>query len=289
MKMKNQPINSTSTSSDEREDIHETTTPGTTELSMILEQMAAYFTDRANVDDLDVLSFSLHHLFCHVDYLYRAALPELLHNTTAPVTEQTHTDELAYRQSTWSKLRTIKHSINRLEPLCNLLSDATRCILDALDLTGHIAGTNPAITGEITLPRLAAMAQSEELDWLQSLNQEHWQQALATLTGCLSYWQQSYSQLAHFANHFAHVLPAIPSLTQLDEVFNTLLDSTCTIFGDILPGFQAISAGRVVDDAADATLLFDLMQQTDQLLLQFDTALEPLHALIEHFALMFHR
>src|SRR5205085_1718004 len=165
--------------------------------------MVAYFTDRANVDDLDVLNFSLHHLFCRVDYLYRAALPELLHNTTPPITEQTHTDDLAYRQSTWSKLRTIKHSINRLEPLCNLLS----------------------------------------------------------------YWQQSYSQLAHFANHFAHVLPTIPSLTQLDEVFNTLLDSTCTIFGDILPGFQAISAGRVVDDAADATLLFDLMQQTDQLLL----------------------
>jgi len=260
-----------------------------TGLSVILEQMVAYFSNRANVDDLDVLNFSLHHLFCRIDYMYRTALPELLNGATAPLTEQTLTDDLSLRQNTWSKLRAIKHIINLLEPLCNLLVDATRCLLEALDLTGHMAGASPATTDENTIPRLAAVVQSEEQNWLQPLNQEDWEQALTTLIESLSSWQQSYSQLAHFVNHFAYVLPAIPSLTQLDEIFNIVLDSTGTIFGDILPGFQAILVGQVVDDATVATLLFDLMQQTDQLLLQFDAALEPLHTLIEHFALMFHK
>jgi hypothetical protein len=54
------------------------------------------------------------------------------------------------------------------------------------------------------------------------------------------------------------------------------------IFGDILPGFQAISAG---EDETVATLLFDLMQQVDQLLLQLAITREPLQVLIEHFAI----
>ena len=258
-------------------------------LSGILGQMVAYFRNRVNVDDLDVLNFSLHHLFCRIDYLYLTALPELLNSSLPAVTEQAFSDDLACRQHIWSKLRDIKHIINRLEPLCNLLVDATRCILEAFDSTGHMAGVpkrSPVTTDENTLPRLTAMVQSEEQEWQQPLNQEHWEQALTALIMCLSTWQQSYSQLAHFIDHFAYVLPTIPSLTQLDEVFNILLDSAGTIFGELLP--KAISAGQMVDDAGVATLLFDLMQQTDQLLLQFDTALEPLHALIEHFTLMFH-
>ena len=117
-------------------------------LSVILGQMAAYFRNRVNVDDLDVLNFSLHHLFCRIDYLYLTALPELLSSILA-VTEQALSDDLASRQNIWSKLRDIKHIINRLEPLCNLLVDATRCILEAFDSTGHMAGVprrSPATT-----------------------------------------------------------------------------------------------------------------------------------------------
>jgi hypothetical protein len=65
-----------------------------------------------------------------------------------------------------------------------------------------------------------------------------------------------------------------------------MLDSAGAIFGDILPSFQALAAG---DDDAVATLLFDLMHQADQLLAQYDAVLEPLHALIEQFALKSNR
>ena len=257
-------------------------------LSVILGQMVRYFGNRVDVEDLDVLNFSLYHLFCRIDYLYLTALPELLSTGPAAI-EQTFTDDLECRQNIWSKLRDIKHIINRLEPLCNLLVDATRCILEALDSKDSMAGVrgrSPATIDENTLPRLTAMVQSEEQDWQHPLKREHREQALTALRARLSTWQQSYSQLAHFVDNFAYVLPAIPSVAQLDEVFNILLKSAGTIFREILP--EAISASEA-DAAAGATLLFDLMQQADQLLLQFDTALEPLHALIEHFALMFHR
>src|ERR1700694_4301072 len=46
-------------------------------LAVMLGQLVAYFTNRAHIDDLDVLSFSLHHLFCRVDFLYNTTLPTL--------------------------------------------------------------------------------------------------------------------------------------------------------------------------------------------------------------------
>ncbi|MBV9228184.1 MAG: hypothetical protein JOZ18_02635 [Chloroflexi bacterium] len=243
---------------------------GTAALSVILGQMVAYFSGRADVDDMDILSFSLHHLFCRADYLYRTGLPQLLSAGAL-------TDNLLCRQDTWSKLGAIQHTIHRMDPLCTLLSDTTRCMLEALDLTSE-----RTISFENTVPRLMAMAKEDEENWLQSLDQGHWGEALTTLMGCLNYWQQSYNGLAFFARHFAGIVPAEPLATRLDEVFHNILDSAAAVFGEILPGFQAISTG---DAAAVATLLFDLMQQADLLLVQFDTALEPLHTLIEHFAL----
>lgn len=264
----------------EGEDPHKISPTGEAGLAVILGQVVAYFSGRADVDDMDVLSFSLHHLFCRVDYLYRNALPELLHSPISTTNELSPKDNLLQRQFLWSKLRAIQHTINRMEPLSNLLNDATKCILDALDMmSGNITSAENTIS-------LLQTAGEDEWNWLQALSQEHWNQALRALTESLSYWQQSYSRLARLTNYFAGVVPTTSLLIQLDEVFNAVLASSNAIFGDILPGFQAISSG---DDVAVATLLFDLMQQADQLLAQFDLALEPLHTLIEHFALISNR
>jgi hypothetical protein len=266
---------------DEHEDTHADLAAGVDGLSATLGHMAAYFSGRANADDMDILSFSLYHLFCCVDSLYRTALPELLNSTTATTSEHSLTDDLLHRQFSWSKLRAIQHTTRRMEALCNLLSDATRCILDALDSTSE-DGTS----AEHTVLQPGALAQEDEQDWLQALNAEDWSEAIGILTESLGYWQQSYSQLALFSKYFAAVIPTVSLLVQLDEVFNALLDNSGAIFGDILPGFEAISVG---DDDAVATLLFDLMHQVDQLLGQFDAALESLHTLIEHFALISNR
>src|SRR5205085_556215 len=68
-------------------------------LSVILGQMEVYFRNRVNVDDLDVLNFSLYHLFCRIDYLYLTALPELFSSSILAVTEQALSDDLAYRRN----------------------------------------------------------------------------------------------------------------------------------------------------------------------------------------------
>src|SRR5579859_2047968 len=56
---------------------------GAAGLAVILGQLVAYFSGRANIDDMDVLGFSLHHLFCRIDMLYRVILPDVLHGSTA--------------------------------------------------------------------------------------------------------------------------------------------------------------------------------------------------------------
>lgn len=58
---------------------------GTAGLAIILGQVVTYFGGRVDADDMDVFSFSLHHLFARVDFLYRQALPALLHSTLAMV------------------------------------------------------------------------------------------------------------------------------------------------------------------------------------------------------------
>ena len=251
-------------------------TAGVVGLSTILGQIVAYFSGRVHVDDMDVLSFSLHHLFCHSDYLYHTVLPELFNIASA---DQSPVSELLQRQHLWSQLRTIKHSICRMEPLCNLLSDATSCILDAFDSTS----VPTPVTGHA---RAVDKSKGDEQDWLQSMDQERWEQALTTLTASLRSWEHNYNQLPSFVQHFAGLVSTVPTISQLDEAFNILLDGAAAIFGDILPSFQALSADN---DEAIATLLFDLMQQSDQLLTQFDKALEPLHTMIDHFSLIAHR
>ena len=248
------------------------TQAGIAGLAIILEQLVTYFSDRADAHDLDVLSFSLHHLFCRVDFLYQTALGGLAEGTVPTIAGQSPVDTFLHQQLTWTSFQTIKRTFHRIEPLCHLLSDATECVLNALDLTDKTRAS----------PENSAATDSDnEENWLHVLKQERWEQAITALTESLRSWQQYHGKIALFVAQFPHLASAIPALAQLDRAFNILLDSVGAIFGDILPGFQAISAG---EDEAVATLLFDLMQQADQLLLQLAITREHLEVLIEHFA-----
>lgn len=245
---------------------------GAAGLAVILGQVVAYFSGRAQVDDMDGLGFSLHHLFCRIDMLYRVTLPNALNGSTPSGERERSVEEFIQDQRIWTNLRAIKHALERMEPLCHLLSQATESMLDALDGSQHRTARTPIV----------GMA---EQDWLHSLNtlsQERWEMALVAITESLEQWQESHSHLIPFATQFINVAASIQSLPQLDSAFTIILDSAGAMFGDILPGFQAIAAE---DDEAVATLLFDLLQQSDQLLAQCDRLVEPLQALIEYFAL----
>jgi len=251
---------------------------GAAGLSVILGQLVAYFSGRANVDDMDVLGFSLHHLFCRIDMLYQITLPGILDGSLSLEKHARCAEECLQDQHVWTQLRAIKHTLERVEPLCHLLSDATASILGALDSTHgrsiarRYAGTESSL-------------HNDEQNWLHTLNQERWDMALTAITESLGQWQESYNHLTPFTTQFGHVnniIASIPTIAQFDTALTVVLDSAGAIFGDIMPGFQAIADE---DDEAVATLLFDLMQQSDQLLMQFDSIVEPLQSLIEHFAL----
>lgn len=250
---------------------------GAAGLAVILGQLVAYFSGRANIDDMDVLGFSLHHLFCQVDVLYRVILPDVLHDSTAKEKPEQIIEEYIQDQHLWTQLRAIKHTLERLEPLCHLLSDATESILDALDST-H--GKRNARNHADMEPSL----HDDKQNWLETLNEERWDMALTAITESLGQWQESHSHLTPLTKltQFTATIASNPTISQFDAALTVVLDSAGAIFGDIMPGFQAIADE---DDEAVATLLFDLMQQADQLLVQFDSMVEPLQTLIEYFAL----
>lgn len=244
-------------------------------LAIILGQLVAYFTNRAHIDDLDVLSFSLHHLFCRVDYLYNNALPTLA-SWTETTQERPMQPDMRQRQYIWTQLQAINRTLDRMEPLCHLLSDSAECILESFDLTSEM----------IPLPENEQAQEQEEAnsekDWLQTIDPERWEQAFSAVTQHLLSWQQHHATLPSFTSQFAGLLPTTPTLPELDAAFATILDNAGAIFGDILPGFRAILSS---DKSMVAALLYDLMQQSDQLLVKFETTLEPMNALIKYYSL----
>ena len=103
----------------------------------------SYCAERASAEDLDALSFSLHHMFCHIDVLYRLVIPELISVSPSPIPDKARLDGLLRHQHIWSKLISLKHILNRIEPLCSLMSDASESILAMFDLTNGTQNIAP--------------------------------------------------------------------------------------------------------------------------------------------------
>lgn len=264
-------------------------------LAVMLGQLVAYFNNRAQIDDLDVLSFSLHHLFCRVDFLYNTALPALATWMKSPQASQTahpahstHSvhgtykqQDVRQRQQVWIQLQAINRTLDRMEPLCHLLSDAAECVLERFDLSSDILGFAESGKSPASPPSEQG-EQNDDQDWMQIIDAERWEQAFTAIAQSLFSWQEQHNTLPSFASQFAHLLPTAPTLPELDVACATILDSAGAIFGDILPGFRAILSA---DEAMVAALLYDLMQQSDQLLVKFESTLEPLNMLIKHYAI----
>lgn len=289
-------------------------TDGTAGLAVLLGYLVAYLCSKVDVDDLDVLSFSLHHLFCCVDSLYRTALPSLAtslapNQTDAGVIEHEENEregESAYRPQTWIQLQALKQTIRRMQPLCQLLNDAGERILGSLgyaEQTGadethkpHEPLDETDRSGEAASKRsdgihlqdgASATERESEHDEQGSgyagyvgyaTSSESIERALRDLVVILTAWQQRYRNLPSFKALLCELFPTIPLSISPDTSFMQLLDNASTLFGDILPAFQAISTG---DDEAVIMLLFDFLQQTDLLAIQFKMILELLNMLIE--------
>jgi hypothetical protein len=114
-------------------------------------------------------------------------------------------------------------------------------------------------------------------------SQKSWNYAHTLLTERLIDWQEYHNRYHIFTDQFTDLITAIPSLAQMERAFDFLLENIHTIFGEVLLDFQAVSSSD--DDVAIATLLLDLMQKADLVLLHIDTLLDPLRILIKHYTL----
>jgi len=267
-------------------------------IGVLLWQALICLGNRIYTDDLDAFSFSLNQLFRRVDFLYREALPGLGATTAPTITQEQELslqDTLIRRQHIWSQLQAIMRTLNRLEPICHLLSDAIEGILDTLDAASDVFSFHAGIGSLEDVPA-AGFAQDRGYPIPTGpIDDEQWDSAFSAVLQSLKSWQQSYRTSTSFAIQFSGLNEAagglaIPEkdhsqevpLDRLDAVFVTLLEGACAIFGDILPAFRTSAAN---DDESTATLLFDLMQQSDHLLLELDATLECLSGLIEDFTL----
>ncbi len=255
-------------------------------LRLMLEQLVSYFQHCANSDDNDTLIFGLCHLFSHVDTLYCETLPALTTITHTRATSATMKTRIIFRYALWTHLQQMQQHIERIESLCHLLNRTLPRLLSVLDSSDTIYRPNDSMQDDT----------------------KRWQQAYELLTGRLNAWQEHNEQRLTFASSVMqhasdsasvasvnssseHVSDTTrdssfttmrPLLTRIDASLILVLDSAGAMYGDIIPDFQSVSHG---DDEVVATLLFDLMQQADLLLIQCDTLLGPLQDLIRHYML----
>jgi hypothetical protein len=256
------------------------------ELTLMLKQIEGYFTRQARNHDLEAISFSLRHLFSRVDFLYRQALPALNTWTSRATSEK----EMLLNQQIWLHLQEVNRTLDRMAPLCHLLSDVIECLLDTLDNEELWLRTfeeeETLLLQQVHLPasgrkRSTAASDTEETAGSSAIDPEIWDRSVSTLMDRLVIWQEQHHKLASFQEQFAEPTLTTHDLSELDAAFATLLDSAGAIFGDILPNFRLIGTE---DHEEISALLFDLMQQSDQMLVQFEVTLEPLNSLLRHFA-----
>ncbi len=255
------------------------------ELEIMLKQIEGYFLKRARHHDLEAISFTLRHLFSRVDFLYRQALPELDAWTAREERER----ETFVHQQIWLHLQTVNRTLDRMAPLCHLLSDVIECLLETLDNEELWLRTfeeeDTLQLQQVHLPdkqkRSSSDDQPEESDEPTARASEVWERAATTLMDRLLLWQEQHHKLTPFQQQFAQPTLAAINLSELDTAFAVLLDSAGAIFGDILPNFRLVEPESHEEISA---LLFDLMQQSDQMLVQFEVTLGPLTALLRHFA-----
>lgn len=240
----------------------------TINLAAILAPLVVHCNERSAADDMHTLTFSLHHLFRCFDMLYRDALPGLDQATGRMLNEHVPAGSLDCQQATWTHLQQVKRILERMEPLCHLLNRAAEGILDDLDRTSQPPESRPFVP--------------HKQPWYDTIIEQ--EQAFTTLAASLVTWQESQRKPTSFSSQFSQPLAAFsPSLTQFDSAFAVMLEIAGAIFGDTLLRFRTIPEQ---DDEVVATLLFDLTQQSDQLLSMFHTIVESLCLLMETFAVI---
>jgi hypothetical protein len=263
------------------------------EIDDVLRRLCTFFSDRVGLANREMLSFCLRHIFYNIDQMYTFFLPELTECTLGKAkTEQQqrpriHTmplrnmpvQNLTIQYHIWSLLQEIEASLERLEPLCQLIISATTTMLNELDRTCSIKSKRVG-PGEKEAPSYHAQ-ENRMPHQDQQENGSEWQGGLVQIREKTSIWLKSLETQIPFSVQFAILAPMIPALSQMDVALALLLKSAYAIFRDILPAFQETGT----DDDKVTPLFLDISQRCDQMVLQIGVLVEPLHILTDQYTL----
>ncbi len=235
-------------------------------LDTLQQHLTNHLADHVPQQEIEMFRFCLRHIFLCINTLHQLDFSD---PTTMP-----HGASLTTYHLGWQQLVSLTGTIERLESLCQLLQGALLAFLDGLD----VPLPTPALTSSNGAIHTDPPSEQQEL---YTATHAQWNAAYAALADCLEHWQLSSIRHISFCERFSQLIPLIPTLPQMDSALTHLLEYTIAIFGDILLDSQAISMG---DEEATATLLLDIAQRADQILICTDTLLAALPALVQHHA-----
>jgi hypothetical protein len=233
------------------------------EIAALIEQLCNGIDLHIPTNDRDSLCFCLHHLFLSIETLSRTLCRSFSEDVSSAKAQSASIWQMKQQRATWTYLREVKQALERVEPLCQLLNDASYAILISL------ATTIVSVPLQ-TIPTVPDTSFATHL---------HCEQFLNALTPALNNWLQCLEQPATFRYRFAHLFSVTPTLLQIDNAFSSLLKCACSLFRDTLP---ALSTAQWDEQTA---LFLDLMQKVDLILQQIDVIMVPLHTLSKQFAL----
>lgn len=234
-------------------------------LFVLMTRLKAILGDRAETQELEVIHFCLQHFFLCIDKMYQNLLPQLMSCSARRIEQPQEEREIISRHALWSSLSATIAVLQRLDGVTLLLRQVFLSLLSAID-----------INQEIEL-----MPDDERHRWWQHVvTEEQWEQAFRKLAARLDDWQKIHRRRLSFTIQFAPLLGVIPTIVEMDGAFEQLLNSACSLFGEVLPGFQAIAMGDV---GGMATLCWDLLQKIDQSIRQYTILLSSLEKLLKHY------
>jgi hypothetical protein len=233
------------------------------DIPALITQLCGGIDLHTHTNDRDILCFCLHHLFLSIEALSRMLCRSFSEEISSAEPLSDSIWQMKQHRATWTYLREVKQALERVEPLCQLLNDASYAVLISL-------ATPTASVPLQTIPTIPDTSFTIHL---------YCEQFLSALTPSLNGWLQCLTQPATFRYRFAHLFSATPTLLQIDNAFSSLLKCACSLFRDALPALSTAQQEEIT------ALLLDLMQKVDLILQQIDMIMVPLHTLSKQFAL----
>jgi hypothetical protein len=239
------------------------TVQATADIPTLIKHLCGGIDLHIHTNDTDILCFCLHHLFLSMETLSHTLCRSFSEDVSSTEPQSASIWQMKQQRATWTYLREIKQALERVEPLCQLLNDASYAILLSL------ATSAPSVPLQ-TIPAVPDTSFAIHLYCEQFLN---------ALAPALNNWLQCLAQPATFRYRFAHLFSATSTLLQIDNAFSSLLKCACSLFRDTLPALSTAEQDELT------ALFLDLMQKVDLILQQIDVIMVPLHTLSKQFAL----